>query len=620
MSNGRPHQRLGDILTEEGRISVLQLRSLLREQAEAAASRAERPRLGQLLLRYQLLDEPELARALALQHDCPYLEPDPANVRPQLFPDVPPRLVRTYDFVPLGRDPETLTVAVSHFDETDLPELLRSVTGLDVSFGLTTETALGQLREAYLANLDGVRNVLEIVGSDDEPANAGSSSRRPVVPGQAAPSTAPQPPAANSPAPAAFAAPAPAGPVPARIQREPAWVQAEEAEPVEVPFPLGMDSLLHRLLQTSLRERYSNVAFAPSEGPVPVVARRPGGRTDRTTIGAEARQRVRRAIATTLGLDEAALQSPACRKFRWPHDEGNALFEAVLFPPSGPQLELNLLSQTESVWEPAEAGFPAAAAPLLTTALQEPNGLMVLSGNALRDSWRLWVALLGKLARRDRKVMAFEASVSHEVPGVFHHALSERAGEQGELFSEIGRMAFSASQSDVLALHTEQLPKDTAMLLEQAQAEATVLLTLNAATPLGALRKLEQAAQTTLHGGLFLTAYRLSRLCPFCREAFPIPGSGLPRGTQGLAGKVAYRAPGCDACQFSGQFGAVHFYEVLRLDGEQLDRDGIDFYSRPLKEYLLEEGLLVPALPAARRALLAGVIGMDEYLALANRE
>jgi type II secretory ATPase GspE/PulE/Tfp pilus assembly ATPase PilB-like protein len=617
MPNGRTHQRLGDILTEEGLISVLQLRSLLREQAEAATSRVERPRLGQLLLRYQLLDEPELARALALQHECPYLEPDPANVKPQLFPDVPARLVRTYDFVPLGRDPETLTVAVSSFDEPDLPELLRSVTGLDVSFGLTTDTVLGQLREAYLASLDGARNVLEVVEDDAVPAASETAASAGRV------SSRVQTHASSEQIPAATASrvePPPAEPAPVRVQREPAWVRANEAEPVEIPFPRGMDNLMCRLLQTSLRERYSNVAFAPNEGPVSVVARRPGGRTDRTTIGAEARQRVRRALATTLGLDEAALQSPACRKFRWPHEEGTALFEAVLFPPSGPQLELNLLSQTESSWEPAEAGFPVAAEQLLATSLQEPNGLMVLSGHALRDTWRLWVALLGTLSRKDRKVMAFEASVSHEVPGVFHHALSERPGDQGELFSEIGRMAFSAGQSDVLALHTERLPKDTPMLLEHARTEATVLLTLSASTPLGALRKLEQAAQTTLHSGLFVTAYRLSRLCPFCREAFPIPASGLPRGAQGLADKVAHRAPGCDACQFSGQFGAVHFYEVLRLDGEQLDRDGIDFYSRPLKEYLLEEGLLVPALPAARRALLAGVIGLDQYLALANRE
>src|SRR5687767_13656793 len=110
MPSGRTHLRIGEILTQDGRLSILQLRSLLREQEEAATSRRERPRIGQLLLRYQLIDDCDLAKALAIQHRCAYLEPDPGKVRPDLFCDVPSGLITSYSFVPLGRDEVSITV------------------------------------------------------------------------------------------------------------------------------------------------------------------------------------------------------------------------------------------------------------------------------------------------------------------------------------------------------------------------------------------------------------------------------------------------------------------------------------------------------------------------------
>ncbi|MBI3890593.1 MAG: hypothetical protein HY303_03580 [Candidatus Wallbacteria bacterium] len=304
----------------------------------------------------------------------------------------------------------------------------------------------------------------------------------------------------------------------------------------------------------------------------------------------------------------------------WTHEDGVALFEAVLFPPNSPELDLNLLAADEKVWSFEDAGVSPPAVALVAAYLREQPQLVVLSGRDLRASRRFWVALLGQLAGQGRKVLAFEKSGETEIPGVFHHAMAGAGEGRQPLFTDAGRGAFLASRSEVLAVRTEELPSDAAYLAELSRQDITVTLCVTAPSPFAALRRLEQASHSTLSSGLYVTAYRVARLCPFCRQGYPIAAAGLPRGFQALAGKIAHRSPGCDGCQFSGQFGWVHFYEALRLDGERLDRDGIDFYSRPLKEYLLEEGLLVPALPDARRALLSGTIGIDEYLGLASRE
>ncbi|MBI4872571.1 MAG: hypothetical protein HY814_13505 [Candidatus Riflebacteria bacterium] len=620
----RKTERLGEILARDGKVSTLQLRSLLKEQADFAVSRTERPRLGELLLRYQLVDETELARALAAQHHCPYLEPEPENVRPQLFADIPAALVRSYRFVPLGRDEETLTIGVSDFDEPDLAELLRSVTGLTVTHGFIERGRFEGLREVYLASLCARQldvEVLEPTGDAGTASERGAPGpgARPEVPATACGPATPS--GRGSGSPQASCHLQPAAPPAAAVHgpSELPVVSACAGEPVVVPFPQAVDPLVHRLLQTSLRERYCNVAFSPGEGPVWVVARRPGGRSDRTQIPPERRARLRRVLATIVGLDEATLMHPVRRRFLWPHDGGAAVFETVFFPPSSPQLDLNLIAPDRPVWTLDEAGLPLAALQLMTSVLSDPCGLVVLSGPTPLDSLAAWVAILSDLAAKDRKVLAFENGRAAEIPGVFHHDLGGRDPTQQILFSTSQREAIVPAHSEAIALRTERLPAHLPYLLEMSRHDATLILTMAAFSPLSALRSLEQTAGATVHNGLFVTAYRLPRLCPFCREGFPIAAGGLPRGFQALAGKIAYRARGCDVCQNAGRFGPVHFYEVLRLDGERLDRDGVDLYSRPLKEYLLEEGLLVPVLPAARKAMLAGTIGLDDYLALASR-
>lgn len=598
MPSGRTHLRLGEIFAQDGRLSTLTLRALLREQEQAASSRRERPRIGELLLRYQLVDEVDIARALSAQRGCAYLEPDPANVRPDLFGDIPQALLDTYRFVPLGRDDQVLTIGVCDFEEPDLPDLLRSVTGLGITFGVMTGQRLRELQQAYRIAASALRDRVEIVGTS---------------------------PAAG----AALAVASSASTVPAREHSEeptsaappvlrPATQHLPLPEPIEIPFPKAVDDLLHRLLSTAVRERYTNISFAPGDAPVRVVARRAGGRSDRTHVSAEARARVRRSLATAFGLEEHALRGPIHRRVRWAHEDGVALFEAVLFGPESPQVDLSLIAAREESWSLEDAGVAVPAVALIQAYLREQPRLLIVSGRALCDSQRLWVALLAQLAGEGRKVLSFERQHDTEIPGVFHHQIRPSDARQA-LFTEAGRSAFLASQSDVLAVRTEELPPDTQFLLELPRQDVLVTLSVTAASPFAALRQLEQAGRAPLTSGLYLTAYRVARLCPFCREGYPIAAAGLPRGFQALAGKIAYRSPGCESCQFSGRFGWQHFYEVLRLDGDRLDRDGVDFYARPLKEYLLEEGLYVPAIPDVRRALLAGSIGIDDYLELARR-
>ncbi len=642
LAAARTHQKIGEILTQAGRLSLPQLRRALKKQADLSRSTGARPRIGEMLVEHQLIDDVELARALAVQQSCRYLDPDPTKVRPTLFADIPREIVRSYRFVPLGRDHGSVSIAVCDFEEPDLMEVLASVTGLAITRCVTTEERLLALRKQYLSTLEGFDCDADLASASSKDGKqdsvGGAASSKPAGGGD------PVPPARKTAA------------GKEAETRSPTWVQQKQkaqergtsveskparsggerptllpsvkaqethggiSEPIEVPVPCAIDNVLYRLMRISIQKRYLNVALTPSGETVQVLAHRDGGRTELLRTGSRMAARLRQTLETMMGLSGRRHQRPIRRKLRWVHELGTALFEVIFDPPASRRLDINLLQINETSWGYEDLGLTPDALRLVREYVAADAGVVAIASRVQHAAYRFWVATLATHAARGRSVVSIEQRVGHALGGITSYGLDSCADGGAELFSRAAAGALKEDPCDVLALRTDEVPGNLQDLLTAGRGRAATVLNLTADSSLGALKALEQVTRNTFSDGLLVSAHRLPRLCPFCREDFAIPASKLPPSHQDLQDRTAYRSRGCDSCQHSGQFGPVHFHEVLRLDRARLDRVGIDFYARSLKDYLLENGLLVLARPAARKALLDGIIGLDEYLSLAARQ
>ncbi len=124
----RRHRRLGEVLINQGHISPLQLQDALSHQQTNEQS----GRLGQILLKQELVDRHSLACALVEQLDIAQVNLDAFKVEPQVVQLLPENLARDRRVLPLLVQGETLVVATPTPSDCDLLHLVGFITGKQI--------------------------------------------------------------------------------------------------------------------------------------------------------------------------------------------------------------------------------------------------------------------------------------------------------------------------------------------------------------------------------------------------------------------------------------------------------------------------------------------------------
>jgi type IV pilus assembly protein PilB len=115
--------------------SVLLSANLLRpEQLDRAldAQRGSGKRIGQVLIELGLLYEQDIARAIAIQHDLPYIDLEASSVDPGAAARLRPDLGQSISAIPVRFAADGLVVAVADPDQAPKVQLIAE-TGCNVS-------------------------------------------------------------------------------------------------------------------------------------------------------------------------------------------------------------------------------------------------------------------------------------------------------------------------------------------------------------------------------------------------------------------------------------------------------------------------------------------------------
>ena len=175
---------LGQILVDGGALTPAALASALEER------RRSRRGLGAILLRKGLVDEVEVAKALAAQLGLAYVAP-PLSPEPRALEKVAPGLARASGVLPLALDGRQLTVAMADPLGTEVIDELRFRTGCHVEPVVAPPSAVdaGGARTRTAANSPSSSTASARGPSRRERASCAFWSGRPARPRSSASST-----------------------------------------------------------------------------------------------------------------------------------------------------------------------------------------------------------------------------------------------------------------------------------------------------------------------------------------------------------------------------------------------------------------------------------------------
>ncbi len=517
----RPERvRLGDLLVREQLITDAQVEQALGEQKRSGR------KLGRIFIDSGWVTEVQIAKALARQLRVSFVELDPRSARPEvakLLPEVQARRLRA---LPLEDTPAGLRVAMA--DPTDLAaydELVR-ILKREIELVVAAESQL-------LAALDrSYRNTEEIAGL----AQA--------------------------------------------LTTELASVEDEFGDLLGLSTATTEDApvvkLLYSVFEEAIRTRASDIHIEPQERTLRIRFRIDGV----LHVQTEADPKIATAVALRLklmsGLDISEKRLPQDGRFHVKLRGGTVDVRISTMPTQyGESVVMRLLAQTGGLLSLDRLNLPPRVDKALRRAIARPSGMVLVTGPTGSGKTTTLYAALNALNNSERKIITVEDPVEYRLPGLNQVQVMDK------IDLSFGRVLRAALRQDPdVVLVGEMRDQTTAEIgLRAAITGHLVLSTLHTndalSTPLRLIDMGVPRYMVALSLQLVLAQRLVRVICPHCSEdVAPAPHEHewlkLELKDQVDAHKYR-RGRGCSACSDTGYTGRTGVYEFVEMSQELVE-------------------------------------------------
>jgi len=284
---------------------------------------------------------------------------------------------------------------------------------------------------------------------------------------------------------------------------------------------------------------------------------------------------------------------------------------------AGERVVLRILDKENAGIDLEGLGLTPAMHRLLTDAIAEPNGIVLVTGPTGSGKTTSLYASLRLLNDGSRNILTVEDPVEYAVDGVGQTQVNAKVG----LTFAAGLRAILRQDPDVVMVG-EIRDRETAEIAVQASLTGhLVLSTVHTNDAVGAITRMRDMKvepfllASTLRA---VIAQRLvRRLCPACRH--PVAASETPAPLLGIAvDATVYAARGCEVCNGSGFRGRVGVYEGVRVDDtvRRLINEGGDEGAIAAHAFRSAPTLA----DSARMMVLEGVTTAEEAVRVSRRD
>ncbi|MEL7290755.1 MAG: GspE/PulE family protein [Pseudomonadota bacterium] len=554
-------KRLGDLLVEEGIITELQV-----EQALSAQKTTGR-KLGATLIELGFLTEHQMLSFLAQQLDIPLIDLSRANVdidAVQLLPEVHARRLRA---MVIGRQENTLRVAMS--DPADLfaqEALLGQLGQYSIEFVIAPEKQLVDGFDRYYRRTKEIASFAEQLQAEHQVTEAFDFN-----------------------------------------------IEGNDSEEVTVV------KLINSLFEDAIQVGASDIHIEPDANVLRLRQRIDGvlHETLLNEVNIASALVLRLKLMANLDISEKRLPQDGRFNIR---TKGQSVDIRMSTMPvqHGESVVMRLLNQSAGVRKLEESGLPEHLLLRLRRQLKRPHGMILVTGPTGSGKTTTLYGALTELNQPSKKIITAEDPVEYRLPRVNQVQVNPKIDLD---FSTVLR-TFLRQDPDIILVGEMRDQETVEIGLRAALTGHLVLSTLHTNDAVdSALRMMDMGAPGYLVASAVraVVAQRLVRkVCPDCKTEEVLDDGRRQWLAQRFPNQVESKfwvGKGCQNCNLTGYRGRIGVFEMLELEQEMMDKlranDAVGF-----AQVARQSANYKPLLASAMELAIQGVVSFGEVMSL----
>lgn len=506
---------------------LVQNSSLTPDQADAIhkehLSRGKSVR--EIILEQGDLDESAFLTEVARMLDTQRIDLSTPQIPPTPGTPIPASLARMYAVVPVRMDDDSVVFAVYDWPPPAVTDDLAFILSRCVDYVVATkEQVEASLLKLYGEESDSINDLFSELDSDLKKAGA---------------------------------------PFPSGDQAD-----LENLERADSTTPVI--HFVNLMLYQAVKDRASDLHFEPFENEFKIRSRVDGALFEMPSPPQNLAQPIISRLKVISGLDIAESRLPQDGRIQL-NMNGRAIdFRVSTLPTQfGESVVLRVLDRSQMQLDIDRIGFPDDIKHSFLEDIQQPNGLIIVTGPTGSGKTTTLYAALQHLNTPETKILTAEDPVEYDLDGLIQLPIRENIGLT---FSKALR-SFLRQDPDVIMVG-EIRDLDTAQISIQAALTGhLVFSTLHTNDAPGAITRLiDMDVEPYLIASTLVAVMgqRLVRtLCPACKTAYQPDHEILQRlelDQNQVGQQPFYRGAGCEACGHSGYAGRRAIFEYLRIN------------------------------------------------------
>ena len=577
-------KRIGEILIEMNAITREQLDEALKHQP------IEKHMIGETLIEQGAVTEPTLYKGLAIQHGVEFLDLDSIELNTELVRQIPESLIKTYKFIPIRKEPKSLTIAIFDPTNTRMFDSIKMATGfMFIKWVLATKTQILHIINDVLYR---PQNVLENVAIDDllkdvklEFSNNESAFSDSIV------------------------------------SRTP---DANLEEFKRESDQTAIVTLVHKIILDAVKMRASDIHIECFEKIMQVRYRIDGILYDILPIEATAHQAVISRIKIMANLDITERFMPQDGNFKLRVKNQNIEFRVAILPSIyGQNCTIRVLDSGRVNLNLQTLGFAEDDLHVFEYNIGRPWGLCLLAGPTGSGKTTTLYSALSLINSRQKKIITIEDPVEFKIPGVHQMQVMENKNDPNRsLTFAKGLRSILRLDPDIILVGEIRDYETAEITIKAALTGHMVFSTIHANTAIETISRLENIGiDPYLYASALclLVGQRLVRkICPNCKteiEITPYVAASLGLKMKDLEGYTLYRGQGCKKCNNSGFRDRTGLYEVIEVNPELKEMISQRRTTIELHKYLRDHKVRTLS-GCCLEKVLAGEVPVEEYITI----
>jgi general secretion pathway protein E len=566
---GRP---LGEILRAVAGLSESALEEALRAQAD------EGGRLGEVLLARKAVSADDVARALALQLDLPYLPQVSLDaVDAELVRQVPINFAKQALILPLRLDGETVELLVADPLDTTVLDHARMLLQRNVSPRVATGAVI----------VDAINGVYDRAVNEAEQL---------------------------------------VGEMEAQDLQSLAHELEEPQDLLDVDDEAPIIRLVNSLLFRAAKERASDIHIEPMERELLVRFRIDGVLEEIIKPPKRYQNSIVSRVKVMGQLNIAEKRLPQDGRIRIKLAGRDIDIRLSTIPCTfGERIVMRLLDKNTTLLDLTDIGMSQDTMHGMDAVIKRSHGIILVTGPTGSGKTTTLYAALSRINTPDLNILTVEDPVEYQLQGIGQMAINPKIG----LTFAAGLRSFLRQDPDVIMVG-EIRDRETAEIAIQASLTGhLVFSTVHTNDAASAITRLVDMGVEPFLVASSLTAVMAQRLvrrvCRECREAYQPTAEELkevgltPEAVARAGNPPIYRAKGCEVCGRNGYRGRTGIYELLMVDDDirQLALKNVD--SSSIKRSGVQKGMRT-LLDDGARKVLAGETTLAEVLSVTQED